>query len=60
MNTDLLLQYYRAVGHERFRHEVTNKKLPPEIQEVFDEITGSIKLISKLDNFPILIIIEEV
>lgn len=59
MNTDLLLQYYRAVGYERFRHEVTNKKLPPEIQEVFDELTGSIKLISKLDDFPILIIIEE-
>ncbi len=59
MNTDLLLQYYRAVGHERFQYEVINKKLPPEIQDVFDEITGCIKRISKLDNFPIFFIIEE-
>lgn len=59
MNTDLLFDYYEAIGHERFRYEVINKKLPPEIQEEFDKLTGCIKLISKLDNFPVWFVIEE-
>ena len=59
MNSDLLLSYYEAVGHERFRDEVKNKKLPPEIQKEFDEITGCIKSLSKLESFPILFIIKE-
>lgn len=59
MNIDLLLQYYQSIGHENFRNEVIEKKLPPEIQEIYDEITGCIKTILKLDSFPILIFIEE-
>lgn len=59
MDADLLLEYYKAVGYERFRYEATNKKMPPEIQEIFDEMTGCVKSISKLDNFPIFFIIEE-
>lgn len=59
MNTDLLFAYYDAVGHKRFRYEVINQKLPPEIQEEFDQITGRIKLISKLEDFPVLFIIKE-
>lgn len=59
MNTDLLLEYYQSIGHENFRNEVIGNKLPPEIQEIFDEITRRVKTLSKLDNFPILFFIKE-
>lgn len=59
MNTELLLNYYESVGHERFREEVLNKQLPPEIKECFGEITGRVKMYFKLECFPVWFIIED-
>lgn len=59
MNTDSLFDYYEEVGHEKFLEEVKNKSLPNEVQESFDSVTDCVKLISKLDGFPIWFIIIE-
>ena len=59
MNTNLLLAYYEAVGHEQFRNEVLSKTLPPEIQECFDKIADGVKLSMKLDYFPVIFILED-
>ena len=59
MDTSMLLGYYEEVGHEKFLEEVKNRSLPPEIQECFDSFTDCVKLLGKLDGFPVGFIRED-
>lgn len=59
MDTSMLFGYYEEVGHEKFLEEVKSRNLPPEIQECFDSITDCVKLLVKLDSFPVWFIMGD-